>query len=86
MSAVVLDELDSRLLLLPKLKMAVYGRRDEEIRPKQNTVFRFSVDLEWRRGALCDDAKVNLVAVHKALVVLVGARELLEEEVFIWQD
>jgi hypothetical protein len=30
--AVVLDKLDSRLLLLPQLEVAIDGRRDEEVR------------------------------------------------------
>ena len=83
----MLDEFYTRVLFFPQLQVTINGRRDDEIR----TVFACtpSVSLLLRcveRDVPCDDHKVDQVAMHEALVVPVCVREMIQEELFMWED
>jgi hypothetical protein len=83
--AVVLHELDARLLLLPQLQVPVDGRRDQEVRPAPPV----SHAIARGGGGRCapgHDAEVERVAVHERLVVPVRAREVVQVELFVRED
>ena len=81
--AVVLDELDARVLWVPQLQVAIDGRHGDEVRA---VLLPNCPSFREEADASCDDHTVDHIVVHETLVVPVCARQMLEKGTFMREN
>lgn len=84
MGVIMLDKLDTDFLFLPELEMTVNGCCDDKVCPVQLSGALHICESQGCRVPRYGD-RVEDVSVHKALVILIRRRKMLQEYLFMRQ-